>query len=124
VPRKVLAVDDSKLVLKMYEMMLRDYPLVFASDGEEALKRLEDHPDVEVMLLDINMPKMSGFDVLGRLQASGRLPRLRVIVVTTEGNDDEVSRGLAAGAAAYVTKPFDREQLVSLIGQGGPGGSP
>lgn len=123
-PRKVLAVDDSKLVLKMYEMMLRDYPLVFASDGEEALKRLEDHPDVEVMLLDINMPKMSGFDVLGRLQASGRLPRLRVIVVTTEGNDDEVSRGLAAGAAAYVTKPFDREQLVSLIGQGGPGGSP
>lgn len=122
-PRKVLAVDDSKLVLKMYEMMLRDHPLVFASDGEEALKRLEEHPDVEVMLLDINMPRMSGFDVLGRLQESGRLPRLRVIVVTTEGNDDEVSRGLAAGAAAYVTKPFDREQLVSLIGQGGPGGS-
>lgn len=122
-PRKVLAVDDSKLVLKMYEMMLRDHPLVFASDGEEALMRLEEHPDVDVMLLDINMPKMTGFDVLGRLRESGRLPHLRVIVVTTEGNDDEVARGLAAGAAAYVTKPFDRERLVSLIGQGGPGAS-
>lgn len=112
---KVLAVDDSKLVLKMYEMMLRDVPLVFASDGAEALERLRENPDVEVVLLDINMPKMNGFEVLDALRSSGALASLRVIVVTTEGNHDEVSKGMAAGASAYITKPFEREQLLGLI---------
>ena len=113
---KVLAVDDSKLVLKIYEMMLRDRPLVFAQDGAEALERLRENPDVEVMLLDINMPRMNGFEVLDALRRSGALATLRVIVVTTEGSQEEVSRGLAAGASAYLTKPFEREKLLGLIG--------
>jgi CheY-like chemotaxis protein len=112
---KVLAVDDSKLVLKMYEMMLRDVDVVYAQDGVEALEKLREHPDIAVMLLDINMPRMSGFEVLASLRSSGHLDRLRVIVVTTEGNTDEVNRGLAAGANAYITKPFSREQLLDLI---------
>ena len=122
--RKVLAVDDSKLVLKMYEMMLREVPLVFAQDGAEAIERLRENPDVEVMLLDINMPKMNGFEVLAALRHSGALAKLRVIVVTTEGNDEEVSKGLAAGASAYVTKPFERAQLLDLIGSLGAGAVP
>jgi CheY-like chemotaxis protein len=122
--RKVLAVDDSKLVLKIYETMLRGCPVVFAQDGVEALERLHEHPDVEVVLLDINMPKMNGFEVLDALRRSGALATLRVIVVTTEGNNEEVSRGLAAGASAYLTKPFEREQLLGLIGSGVVGAAP
>ncbi len=122
--RKVLAVDDSKLVLKMYEMMLRECPLVFAQDGADALEKLRENPDVDVVLLDINMPRMNGFEVLDALRRSGALATLRVIVVTTEGNDEEVSRGLAAGASAYLTKPFEREQLLGLIGSAGAAVAP
>lgn len=114
-PRKVLAVDDSKLVLKMYEVMLRDYAVVTAADGIEALARLGEHPDVDVVLLDINMPNMNGLEVLAALQAQGRVPGLPVVVVTTEGGEGEEARGLSAGAIAYITKPFDGPNLLSLI---------
>ncbi len=114
-PRKVLAVDDSKLMLKMYEVMLRDYPLVFAGDGVEALERLDENDDIDVVLLDINMPRMGGLEVLARMREQGRLPGLRVVVVTTEGGDDEVARGLAAGASAYITKPFNGTQILEVV---------
>jgi len=114
-PRKVLAVDDSKLVLKMYEVMLKDYAVVTAADGVEALTRLTEHPDVDLVLLDINMPNMNGLEVLDTLQSQGRLPGLAVVVVTTEGGEGEVARGLGAGAAAYITKPFDGPNLLGLI---------
>jgi CheY-like chemotaxis protein len=114
-PRKVLAVDDSKLVLKMYEVMLKDYAVVTAADGVEALTRLAEHPDVDLVLLDINMPNMNGLEVLDALHGQGRLPGLAVVVVTTEGGEGEVARGLEAGAAAYITKPFDGPNLLGLI---------
>ncbi len=114
-PRKVLAVDDSKLMLKMYEVMLRDFPLVFAGDGVEALQRLDENDDIDVVLLDINMPRMGGLEVLARMREQGRLPGLRVVVVTTEGGDDEVARGLAAGASAYITKPFNGTQILEVV---------
>ena len=116
-PHKVLAVDDSKLMLKMYEMMLRAYPVVFASDGPEALSRVVEHPDIDVVLLDINMPTMSGIEVLERLRADGILPRLKVIIVSTEGHEHEIERGLAAGAAAYIPKPFDSQKILGVIAE-------
>lgn len=102
-------------MLKMYEMMLRAYPIVFAADGPEALVRLAEHPDVDVVLLDINMPTMSGLDVLERLRADGTLARLKVIIVSTEGHEGEIERGLAAGAAAYIPKPFDSLKVLGVI---------
>src|SRR5438105_667520 len=57
-PRKVLVVDDSKLLHRMFEMMLRQYPLVHAYDGKEALQQLKENRDVDLVLLDMNMPKM------------------------------------------------------------------
>jgi CheY-like chemotaxis protein len=114
-PRKILIVDDSRLMVKMYEMMLRAYPTVPALDGIEALERLDEHDDIDAMILDINMPNMSGLEVLSRLREDGRLDRLTVIIVTTDGHEDEIRRGLEAGAAAYLTKPFDADRLLSTI---------
>jgi CheY-like chemotaxis protein len=108
-------VDDSKLMLKMYEMMLRSYPVVLASDGPEALSRVAEHPDIDVVLLDINMPTMSGLDVLDRLRADGTLDRLKVIIVSTDGHEHEIEKGLAAGAAAYIPKPFDSQRILAVI---------
>ncbi len=114
-PRKVLVVDDSKLMHKMYEVMLRRYPLVYASDGREALDRLREHADVDLILLDINMPNMNGLEFLAAMREEGSLGRIPVIVVSTEGRDDDAARGIAAGALAYIKKPFTGGEIMEVI---------
>ena len=114
-PKKILVVDDSDLMHRMYGVMLRGSGLVAARDGEEALAQIVADPGIDLVLLDINMPKMNGFDVLRELSARGLVPPLRVIVVTTEGRDQDAQRGLAAGAAAYLTKPFRAEEVRAAI---------
>ena len=116
-PRKVLVVDDSKLMLKMYEVMLRQYPLVYASDGLQALDRLREHADIDLVLLDINMPNMNGFELLSRLRSDGVHQDLPVIIISTEGRDEDTERGLQAGAAAYIKKPFHSEDILEKISQ-------
>ena len=112
-PRKVLVVDDSKLMHKMYEVMLRQYPLVYALDGRQALERLGEHPDVELILLDINMPNMNGLEFLAALRAEGN--RTTVVIISTEGREEDTARGLEAGAAAYVKKPFRSDEILDVI---------
>jgi two-component system chemotaxis response regulator CheY len=114
-PRKVLVVDDSKLMHKMYEVMLRQYPLVYALDGREALERLQQHPDVDLVLLDINMPKMNGLEFLAQLRADGAWADLQIIIISTEGRDEDTVRGLQAGATAYIKKPFHTEEILDVI---------
>lgn len=114
-PKKILVVDDSDLMHRMYGVMLRGGELVAARDGDEALAKIVADPGIDLVLLDINMPKMNGFEVLSELGARGLVPALRVIVVTTEGRDEDARRGLAAGAAAYLTKPFRAEEVRAAI---------
>ena len=120
-PRKVLVVDDSKLMQKMYEVMLRQYPLVYASDGLQALDRLREHADIDLVLLDINMPNMNGFELLSRLRSDGVHQDLPVIIISTEGRDEDTERGLEAGAVAYIRKPFHSEEILEKISQIGKG---
>ncbi len=114
-PKKVLAVDDSKLMLRMYEVMLRGTPLLLAENGQQALELLRQHPDVDLVLLDIHMPVMNGLEFLAALGGQGRLPGLPVIVISTDGEEKQIQRGLDAGAVAYLTKPFDAEKLRKAI---------
>jgi two-component system, chemotaxis family, chemotaxis protein CheY len=114
-PKKVLVVDDSKLLHRMFEMMLRQYPLVHAYDGREALDRLAEHKDVDLILLDINMPRMNGLEFLAAVKAHSEFARIPVIIITTEGTEDDTQRGLEAGASAYVKKPFRNEELLGVI---------
>jgi two-component system chemotaxis response regulator CheY len=111
----VLVVDDSKLMHKMYEIMLRQYPLVYALDGREALDRLREHGDVELVLLDINMPNMNGLEFLAAMKADSALADTPVIVISTEGKEADTARGLEAGALAYIKKPFHREEILDVI---------
>ncbi len=114
-PRKVLVVDDSKLMHKMYEVMLRQYPLVYALDGRQALERLHEHDDIELVLLDINMPNMNGLEFLAEMKADGAIAGTPVIIISTEGREQDTARGLEAGAAAYVKKPFHSEEILDAI---------
>ena len=113
-PDKVLVVDDSKLMHRMYEVMLRNYTLVDAYDGREAVDALRQQDDIDLVLLDINMPNMTGLEVLEEL---GRDDRVHppVVIVSTEGREEDTQRGLEAGAVAYIKKPFQSDQLMRII---------
>ena len=112
---KILVVDDSKLIHKMYEVMLRPHALIYALNGREGLQKLGEHSDIDIIILDINMPQIDGLEFLGHAKANPAFARIPVIIVSTEGKDDDILRGLNAGAAAYIKKPFQREQLLEVI---------
>jgi CheY-like chemotaxis protein len=113
--RKILVCDDSKLLHRMFEVMLRQYPLVHAYDGREALTQLAEHADVDLVLLDVNMPNMNGLELLSAMKGDARLARIPVVLITTHGSEDETKKGLEAGASAYVTKPFRNEDLLGVV---------
>ena len=114
-PRKILVADDSKLMHKMYEVMLRQYALVYAADGRQALDRLQEHPDIDLVLLDVNMPNMNGLEFLAQLRSDGTRADLPVIIISTEGRDEDTARGMEAGATAYIKKPFHTEEILDMI---------
>jgi two-component system chemotaxis response regulator CheY len=118
--RKILVVDDSELLHRMYDLVLMRYrqvgtTVLHARNGSEAVNLVHQHDDIELILLDINMPVMGGLQVLNGLRITGRLQQLTVIMVSTEGHEADVERALACGASAYVTKPFTPAHLHELI---------
>jgi len=121
-PKKVLVVDDSKLLHRIYDLMLRNCALVHAGDGVEGLELLGKNPDVELILLDMNMPRMNGLEFLAAVKADAAQAKIPVIIITTEGKEADAERGMKAGASAYVRKPFRNEELLSAIEQLGSGG--
>ena len=114
-PKTVLVIDDSKLIHKMFEVMLRSYALVHAMDGREGLDRMHEHPDIDLVVLDINMPNMNGLEFLGEVKASEAFQDIPVIIISTEGKDQDTVRGLEAGAAAYIRKPFQSDEILGII---------
>ena len=113
--KKILIVDDSATVLMMEEVMLgKSYDIVKAKDGTEALKvALTEKPDL--ILLDVVMPKMGGFEVCRVLRGIEATKRIPIIMVTTRGEGENVEAGFANGANDYVTKPVNQRELLSKI---------
>lgn len=120
-PSKILVVDDSKLMHKMFEVMLRQYELVHAFDGREALDEMRDHDDIDLVFLDINMPNMNGLEFLDVAKNDPSLADVPVIIVSTEGKEEDTQRGLEAGAVAYVKKPFNSNEISELVARLGEG---
>ena len=114
-PKKALVIDDSSLIHKMFKLMLPSTTVVCALDGREALQKLAAEPDVDLIFLDINMPNMNGLEFLAQVKADAALAQIPVIIVSTEGKEEDTIRGLRAGAAAYVKKPFRNDALQDLI---------
>lgn len=116
-PKKVLVIDDSTLIHKMFKLILPRTTQVDAFDGRQAFDCLAENPDIDLILLDINMPQMNGFEFLERLKADAAFAGIPVIIVSTEGKDQDTIRGLEAGATAYIRKPFRNEAAADLIRQ-------
>lgn len=115
---KVLVVDDSELIHNMYRLMLKKYPgcrMVSAKNGAEALDRLAVECDFDVILLDVNMPVMNGIRFLETVKEEGKYTGIPVIVISTEGKEEDTMRALNLGAKGYIVKPFKSVDLHGLI---------
>jgi len=113
---KVLIVDDDPFNLDLLdqELIEEDYTIERASDGEEALQKVESFlPDV--VLLDYMMPKMNGIEVLKQLRQDERFKTLPVILLTAKGSQEDKAKGLDAGADDYVVKPFETVELLARV---------
>ena len=114
-PVDVMIVDDSAAIRKILHRVLlqADVPLgkvIEAGDGVEALEKLKS-TKVGLILSDINMPNMDGLQLLAQIKSSGQWPDLRVVMITTEGNQARVLEAVGLGAAGYVKKPFTADQI-------------
>ncbi|HUQ40403.1 MAG TPA: response regulator [Acidimicrobiales bacterium] len=111
---RVLIVDDEPDILLMLRVNLEadGFETSLAADGETALARL-DEGNVDVVLLDVMMPVMDGWGVLGEL--GGRSGAPRVIVVSARSSERDRARALELGAAAFVAKPFSPSELSNLV---------
>lgn len=112
----VLVVEDDAALGEIMVDALRDDGLDarLARDGDEAMRRV-DSDEPAAMVLDLMMPKRDGFSILRELRADGRIGRIRVIVVTAIFGLSERTYATELGAADYVTKPFDLQDLVSRV---------
>jgi len=113
---KVLVVDDEPNIVLSLEFLMEQagFEVVTAEDGEQALARVNDaQPDL--LLLDISLPGISGFDVLERLRSEEATAQLPIIMLTAHGRDVEREKGMALGADDYITKPFSTQSLVEKV---------
>ena len=114
--KKILIADDEQnIVISLEFLMKREgYEVSVANDGDEAARRIRaEKPDL--VLLDVMMPKKSGFEVCQEVKSDPELQSVRILMLTAKGRDTEVAKGLALGADAYMTKPFSTKELVERV---------
>ncbi|WNG33815.1 response regulator [Archangium minus] len=114
--KKILLVDDSNTVLLMHRMMLSggSYELLIARNGVEAVDlALRERPDL--IFMDVVMPQMDGLQACKRIRESPELQATPIIMVTTRGEPHNVQAGYASGCTEYITKPFDKSELMQKL---------
>ena len=115
--KNLLVVDDSATTRMLISLTLKKegvYRIVEVSNGREAVDKLTVEP-VDCVLTDINMPQMNGLDLISYIRSQHREPKLPIIVITTQGEEEARDKGTAQGANAYLTKPISGPKLVSLV---------
>jgi CheY-like chemotaxis protein len=114
--KKILVVDDSSTVTLMQRMVLNRhaFDVVVANDGEEAIGMAKrEHPDL--ILMDVVMPKMNGFDACRLIRQDESIRNVPIIMVTTRGEGTNIERGFESGCNDYVTKPINHTELLTKI---------
>jgi len=114
--KKILAVDDEKHIVRLIQVNLEraGYEVITANDGKEALDMVaSEQPDLVV--LDVMMPVMDGFETLRNLKANPATREIPVIMLTAKAQDADVFRGWQSGVDCYLTKPFNPMELLSFV---------
>lgn len=115
--KTILIVDDSTSLRTVVKLALTraGYDVHEAGDGLEALAKLENVPKVNLIVSDVNMPNMDGITFVSRVKQHPRHKFTPVIMLTTEGQDAKKEQGRAAGAKAWIVKPFNPPQLLDAV---------
>ena len=111
---RVLVVDDEERLRKLVRDFLikEDYEVLEAYDGQEALEVFEEHPDIALILLDVMMPRLNGFDTLKEIRKKSDVP---VIMLTAKSEEEDELNGFALGVDEYISKPFSPKVLVARV---------
>lgn len=114
--KRILAVDDEKLIVLAirHNLQLAGYDVIEAYDGREALEKIEVHrPDL--VILDVMMPELNGWDVLTCIRDDPELRDTPVIMLTALGQESDEREGIIRGADLYLTKPYEPQHLIDLV---------
>ncbi|PWT92118.1 MAG: response regulator [Acidobacteria bacterium] len=118
-PITFLVVDDSPTMRQLISFTLKRFKgskIVEAVDGVDALKKLQE-TSVDIILADINMPVMDGLKLVSLVRQNPKIKHLPVVIITTEGAEEDRQRGLALGANAYIAKPIQSSHLLKVISE-------
>jgi len=119
-PAPVLVVEDSFTVRELQRSILEaaGYPVVTARNGREALRALDRHAEIALVVTDLEMPELDGLDLTRAIRADQTRSSLPVIIVTARGSEEDRRKGVEAGADAYMAKQnFDQQTLLAIVGQ-------
>jgi DNA-binding response OmpR family regulator len=116
--RKILIVDDEPNIALALEFLMekQGFEVKKALNGSEALKVLDDFP-AQLVVLDVMMPGMDGFEVARRIRQNEKLEDVRIIFLTAKGTESDKMNGYQSGGEIYITKPFDNDDLVNTINE-------
>jgi two-component system alkaline phosphatase synthesis response regulator PhoP len=115
---KILVVDDEPTIVRLMEFILarQGHDMIVAVNGEEALEKIRaQQPDL--VLLDIMMPRIDGYEVAQRLRADPATATLPIIMLSAKAQEEDIRRGIEVGVDEYVTKPFSPDQLVQVVSE-------
>ena len=112
---KILVVDDDREIVELLSIYLRNekFEIVKAYDGKQALEKIQAYPDIDMVILDIMMPKMSGIEVLKEARKKNIVTP--IMMLTAKAEIDDRVEGLDAGADDYLTKPFAMKELLARV---------
>ncbi|MFO1302853.1 MAG: response regulator [Burkholderiales bacterium] len=114
--KKILIADDEPNIVVSLEFLMKQegYDVKTVGNGEDALRAIgEFAPDL--VLLDVMMPRLSGYEVCQKVRENLACAGIRIVMLSAKGREIEVSKGMAVGADAYVTKPFSTSELVAKV---------
>ena len=116
--KKILIIEDDRDIINLVKLILEleGFEVFVAFDGQEGWEKIESLCP-NLILLDIRLPKLDGFQVIERLKSNRATSRIPIVILTASAQKESIARGLAAGADTYITKPFEPAEMVQKIRQ-------
>ncbi len=116
-PTHVLVADDEPHIGRIIQTKLEQGPfqVTLVGDGTDAVRALEQYPDIALVVLDLMMPGLGGLEVLARMRSDARWKRLPCIILTAAGHEEQRAEALRLGANEFLTKPFSPKRLLARV---------
>ena len=114
---KILVIDDSPTIRQQLRFTLSQagYAVIEAEDGAQGVQQLTSNVDTGVVICDVNMPKMSGLEFLTAVKNDVRVNKIPIVMLTTEGSAETITKARAEGAKGWIVKPFKPEMLLDAV---------